>query len=122
MWTSQGSSAPVSPAAEQTPDTASPRGDAAAAVVSFPDWEADADAAATPGQAAAGSGDPAQAAARGVPMDAGLAGSGYAYEQFSALAGPLTEPPAGQPYRVQYRSIHHSRRERLLTRLIAFVL
>ncbi|GIJ79882.1 Glycosyltransferase, catalytic subunit of cellulose synthase and poly-beta-1,6-N-acetylglucosamine synthase [Micromonospora phaseoli] len=27
-------------------------------------------------------------------------------EAFSRIAGPLTEPPAGQPYRVRYRSMH----------------
>ncbi|MEW2062745.1 glycosyltransferase family 2 protein [Streptomyces sp. NPDC007002] len=29
----------------------------------------------------------------------------YDYEHYSRLAGPLTQPPAGKPYRVQYRSL-----------------
>ena len=62
------------------------------------------------------------AGGRKVPLDEGLAGSGYAYEQFAALAGPLTEPPADAPYRVQYRTLGQSRREWVTTRTIAYVL
>src|SRR5690606_16031079 len=29
----------------------------------------------------------------------------YDYEHYSRLAGPLTQPPADQPYRVRYRSL-----------------
>ncbi|MEV5259027.1 glycosyltransferase family 2 protein [Streptomyces anulatus] len=29
----------------------------------------------------------------------------YDYEHYSRLAGPLTQPPAGRPYKVQYRSL-----------------
>ncbi|MFJ4706473.1 glycosyltransferase [Streptomyces anulatus] len=29
----------------------------------------------------------------------------YDYEHYSRLAGPLTQPPAGKPYKVQYRSL-----------------
>ena len=56
------------------------------------------------------------------PVDNGLAESGYDYEQFSSLAGPLGRPSPGEPYRVRYRGIHRSRREWLVTRLIALVL
>jgi cellulose synthase/poly-beta-1,6-N-acetylglucosamine synthase-like glycosyltransferase len=56
------------------------------------------------------------------PVDNGLAESGYDYEQFSSLAGPLGRPSPGEAYRVQYRGIHRSRREWLVTRLIALVL
>jgi cellulose synthase/poly-beta-1,6-N-acetylglucosamine synthase-like glycosyltransferase len=56
------------------------------------------------------------------PVDEGLAKSGYHYKQFATLAGPLTRPPRDRPYRVRYRGIHHSRREWLVIRLIAFVL
>jgi Glycosyl transferase family group 2 len=57
------------------------------------------------------------------PVDAGLAGSAFGYERYASVAGPLTKPPRrGEPYRVQYRGIHHSRREWTGTRLIAAVL
>jgi cellulose synthase/poly-beta-1,6-N-acetylglucosamine synthase-like glycosyltransferase len=56
------------------------------------------------------------------PVDIGLAESGYDYEQFTTLAGPLSHPDPGQPYRVQYRGIHRSGREWVTTRLIAVVL
>lgn len=56
------------------------------------------------------------------PVDDELARSGYAYEQFATLAGELTYPPPGQPYRVRYRGISQSRREWLTTRFIAYVL
>ena len=44
------------------------------------------------------------------PVDDGLAASGFGYERYTSLAGPLTRPSRGQPYRVQYRGIHRSRR------------
>jgi cellulose synthase/poly-beta-1,6-N-acetylglucosamine synthase-like glycosyltransferase len=56
------------------------------------------------------------------PIDNGLAESGYDYEQFACLAGPLTRPEPGKPYRVEYRGISQSRREWLTTRLIALLL
>jgi cellulose synthase/poly-beta-1,6-N-acetylglucosamine synthase-like glycosyltransferase len=56
------------------------------------------------------------------PVDDGLAASGVDYERFTSLAGPLTRPPQGEPYRVEYRGIHRSRREWVTTRLIALVL
>lgn len=56
------------------------------------------------------------------PIDDRLARSGYNYEQFATLAGPLTPPRPDKPYRVQYRGIHHSKREWILTRLIAAAL
>jgi cellulose synthase/poly-beta-1,6-N-acetylglucosamine synthase-like glycosyltransferase len=55
-------------------------------------------------------------------MDEGLVASGFGYERFTALAGPLGRPdPAGR-YRVQFRGIHRSRREWVTTRAIALVL
>jgi cellulose synthase/poly-beta-1,6-N-acetylglucosamine synthase-like glycosyltransferase len=56
------------------------------------------------------------------PVDDGLAASAFDYERFTSLSGPLTRPAADEPYRVQYRGIHHSRRERVMTRLIALLL
>ena len=56
------------------------------------------------------------------PVDEELSDSGYDYDLFSSLAGPIEEPEAGKPYRVQYRSIHRGRREWLWTRVIAFAL
>ena len=56
------------------------------------------------------------------PVDEGLAASAFDYERFTSLSGPLTRPAADEPYRVQYRGIHHSRRERVAIRLIAVVL
>jgi cellulose synthase/poly-beta-1,6-N-acetylglucosamine synthase-like glycosyltransferase len=56
------------------------------------------------------------------PVDDGLATSEFDYERFSRVAGPLTRPAAGVPYQVQYRGIHRSRREWVMTRLIASVL
>ena len=55
-------------------------------------------------------------------LDDGLAESGYGYEHYATLAGPLTHPRQDQPYRVQYRSIHHSLREWVATRFIALLL
>jgi cellulose synthase/poly-beta-1,6-N-acetylglucosamine synthase-like glycosyltransferase len=59
---------------------------------------------------------------RRAPVDDGLAASGIDYERFTSLAGPLTRPRPDEPYRVQYRGIHRSRREWVTTRLIALVL
>jgi cellulose synthase/poly-beta-1,6-N-acetylglucosamine synthase-like glycosyltransferase len=56
------------------------------------------------------------------PVDDGLAASAFDYERFTSVAGPLTQPAADKPYRVQYRGIHRSRRERVMIRLIALVL
>lgn len=68
---------------------------------------------------------PAWGSPGGVPlalMDEGLVASGFGYERFTALSGPLRRPdPAGR-YRVQFRGIHRSRREWVTTRAIAAVL
>ena len=56
------------------------------------------------------------------PVDEELAESGFDYEQFATLAGPLTHPARDQPYRVGYRGIHRSKREWVLTRLIVLAL
>ena len=56
------------------------------------------------------------------PMDDGLADSEFCYERYTRLAGPLAPCSRDQPYRVRYRSIHHSTREWLATRLIALAL
>jgi cellulose synthase/poly-beta-1,6-N-acetylglucosamine synthase-like glycosyltransferase len=56
------------------------------------------------------------------PVDDGLADSGFGYDWFTNLAGPVGRPGQGEPYRVRYRGIHHSRREWVATRLIALVL
>jgi cellulose synthase/poly-beta-1,6-N-acetylglucosamine synthase-like glycosyltransferase len=56
------------------------------------------------------------------PVDDGLADSGFGYEQYSNLAGPLGRPRWDEPYQVQYVGIHHSRREWLATRLIVLAL
>ena len=56
------------------------------------------------------------------PMDDGLADSGFCYERYTRLACLLAPYSRDQPYRVRYRSIHHSTREWLATRLIALAL
>jgi cellulose synthase/poly-beta-1,6-N-acetylglucosamine synthase-like glycosyltransferase len=56
------------------------------------------------------------------PVDDELADSGYDYDQFSNLAGPLKSPRWDEPYQVQYRPIHRTRREWLMTRIIATIL
>ena len=56
------------------------------------------------------------------PVDDELADSGYDYDQFSALAGPLESPRWDEPYQVQYRPIHRNKREWLFTRIIATAL
>jgi cellulose synthase/poly-beta-1,6-N-acetylglucosamine synthase-like glycosyltransferase len=56
------------------------------------------------------------------PLDDRLADSGFGYERYTSLAGPLGRPRWDEPYEVQYRGIHHSRREWLATRLIALAL
>jgi cellulose synthase/poly-beta-1,6-N-acetylglucosamine synthase-like glycosyltransferase len=56
------------------------------------------------------------------PVDARLAASDFDYEQFAALAGPVTHPPLDKPYTVQYRRINHGMREWLTTRLIVVTL
>src|SRR5215831_16999345 len=52
------------------------------------------------------------------PLDDGLADSGFGYERYTRLAGPVVRPPSGQPYQVQYRGIHRTRHEWMTTRLI----
>ncbi len=56
------------------------------------------------------------------PVDDGLADSGYGYENYATVAGPLTRPRWDEPYEVQYRSIHHDKKEWVATRVIALVL
>jgi cellulose synthase/poly-beta-1,6-N-acetylglucosamine synthase-like glycosyltransferase len=56
------------------------------------------------------------------PVDEGLAASGFDYEQFAALAGPLTHPPLGRPYTVRYRRIDRGLREWLGVRVIVVAL
>jgi cellulose synthase/poly-beta-1,6-N-acetylglucosamine synthase-like glycosyltransferase len=56
------------------------------------------------------------------PVDERLAESGFGYEQYSFLAGPLARPRWDEPYEVQYRGIHHSTGEWVATRVIASVL
>ena len=56
------------------------------------------------------------------PVDDGLASSDFNYEQFTRVAGQVSRPRSDQPYQVQYRGIHRSRREWVATRLIATVL
>ena len=56
------------------------------------------------------------------PFDYRLADSGFGYERYATVAGPMTRPRWDEPYEVQYREIHRSRREWLATRLIALVL
>jgi cellulose synthase/poly-beta-1,6-N-acetylglucosamine synthase-like glycosyltransferase len=51
-----------------------------------------------------------------------LADSRFGYERYATVAGPLARPRWDEPYEVQYRGIHHSKREWLATRLIALVL
>jgi cellulose synthase/poly-beta-1,6-N-acetylglucosamine synthase-like glycosyltransferase len=59
---------------------------------------------------------------RDAPIDATLAASGFGYERYTNLAGPITSPPADEPYQVQYRGIHGSRREWIAIRLITLIL
>src|SRR6266851_5637712 len=56
------------------------------------------------------------------PVDDRLADSRFDYERYTTVAGPLARPRWDEPYQVQYRGIHHSKREWLATRLIALVL
>src|ERR1700676_2979648 len=56
------------------------------------------------------------------PVDDGLAAADFDYEQFAALAGPVTDPPLDEPYTVRYRRINHSMREWLTIRLIVVTL
>jgi cellulose synthase/poly-beta-1,6-N-acetylglucosamine synthase-like glycosyltransferase len=55
-------------------------------------------------------------------VDVGLADSGFGYDRFTTLAGPLASPPRDEPYQVQYRSIHRDRREWIITRFIVLLL
>ena len=104
MWTRQGSSAQGSPEAGEIPDAARADGRQV-----------------SPGNPAHTRKYMMVSGTR-APFDDGLAESGYNYEQFANLAGPLTYPPRDQPYQVRYRSIHHSTREWVLTRFIALLL
>ena len=56
------------------------------------------------------------------PVDEGIAASGFDYERFTTLAGPLTQPPMNKPYKVQYRRIDHGICEWAFTRLIVATL
>jgi cellulose synthase/poly-beta-1,6-N-acetylglucosamine synthase-like glycosyltransferase len=56
------------------------------------------------------------------PLDEGLADSGYGYERYTRLAGSLTRPRWDEPYTVQYKGIHHNKKEWVATRLIALLL
>jgi cellulose synthase/poly-beta-1,6-N-acetylglucosamine synthase-like glycosyltransferase len=56
------------------------------------------------------------------PVDGQLADSPYDYYGYTKVAGPLDRPRWDEPYQVQYRGIHQSKREWLATRLIALVL
>ena len=56
------------------------------------------------------------------PLDDRLADSPFDYQRYATAAGPLARPRWDEPYQVQYRGIHHSKREWLATRLIALVL
>jgi len=56
------------------------------------------------------------------PLDDELADSGFGYERYSRLAGPVVRPRSDEPYQVRYRGIHRNRREWVATRLIAVAL
>ena len=56
------------------------------------------------------------------PLDNGLADSGFGYERYTRVAGPVVRPRSDQPYQVQYRGIHRNKREWAATRLIALAL
>ncbi len=56
------------------------------------------------------------------PVDDGLAASGFDYEQFATLAGPITDHPLNEPYTVRYRRINYGVREWLTIRLIVVAL
>jgi cellulose synthase/poly-beta-1,6-N-acetylglucosamine synthase-like glycosyltransferase len=56
------------------------------------------------------------------PVDGQLGDSPYDYYGYTKVAGPLDRPRWDEPYQVQYRGIHQSKREWLATRLIALVL
>ena len=56
------------------------------------------------------------------PVDEGLARSGYSYERYTRLAGPVENRRWDKPYQVQYRRIRTSKREWVVTRAIALLL
>jgi len=56
------------------------------------------------------------------PLDDELANSGFGYERYTRLAGPVVRPRSDEPYQVQYRGIHRNKREWVATRFIALVL
>jgi cellulose synthase/poly-beta-1,6-N-acetylglucosamine synthase-like glycosyltransferase len=55
-------------------------------------------------------------------LDPTLAASGFGYERYTSLAGPLETPATDGSYRVHYRSIHTDRREWVATRVITLIL
>jgi cellulose synthase/poly-beta-1,6-N-acetylglucosamine synthase-like glycosyltransferase len=56
------------------------------------------------------------------PVDQELADSGFGYDRYACLAGPLMPVDPDEPYQVQYRGIHRDRSEWVITRLIVLVL
>jgi cellulose synthase/poly-beta-1,6-N-acetylglucosamine synthase-like glycosyltransferase len=104
MLTRQGTAAQGAPEAAETPDAASAPGSEA------------------PRENPSSELPSVMAGGKKARIDEALAKSGYAYERFAALAGPLTDPLTDAPYRVRYRSIGQSKREWLTIRFIAFVL
>lgn len=73
-------------------------------------------------KAAAGPGRYMFVGGTSAPLDDELADSGFGYERYSRLAGPVVRPRSDEPYRVQYRGIHRNKREWVATRLIALAL
>jgi hypothetical protein len=56
------------------------------------------------------------------PVDQELADSGFGYDRYASLAGPLVPVDPDEPYQVQYRGIHRDRSEWVTTRLIVLAL
>lgn len=56
------------------------------------------------------------------PVDKGLAESGFGYDRYACLAGPLVPVDLDEPYQVQYRGIHRDKAEWVITRLIVLAL
>jgi cellulose synthase/poly-beta-1,6-N-acetylglucosamine synthase-like glycosyltransferase len=107
---------PLPPAAMVVAETQSPEAPAEAAGT-----EADS-AEQLPAPAAAPMPGYMKVGERYAPIDSTLAASGFGYERYTRLAGPITSPPADEPYQVQYRGIHASRREWIAIRLIILIL
>jgi cellulose synthase/poly-beta-1,6-N-acetylglucosamine synthase-like glycosyltransferase len=55
-------------------------------------------------------------------LDPTLAASGFGYEHYTSLAGPLEAAATDGSYRVHYRTIHTNKREWVATRVIALIL